>query len=93
MWMVRRRTSRPSALPERVADRRIDLAGDLRDRDAVGDGQVELDVERLAEVDGDPRVAEPEPAEQALERPAGEARHPVRPERRRPHDIERRPGG
>jgi pyruvate/2-oxoglutarate dehydrogenase complex dihydrolipoamide acyltransferase (E2) component len=79
--------------PQRVADRRIDLAGDLRDRDPVGDRQIELDVERLAEVDGDPRMAEPEPAEQPVERTGGEAGHPVRPERRGPHDIEHGPAG
>ena len=32
-------------VPERVADRRIDLAGDLGDRQAVGDGDREVDRE------------------------------------------------
>ena len=79
--------------PERVADRRIDLAGDLGDRDTVGDGQVELDIERLAEVDVDARVAEPEPAEQAVDGLAGEAGDAVRPERGGAHDVDDGPAG
>ena len=47
----------------------------------------------VAEVDGDPRVAEAEPAEQSVERPAGEAGHAVRTERRGPHDVEHGPAG
>ena len=34
-------------VPERVAHGRLDLAGDLRDREAVGDGQREVDGEPL----------------------------------------------
>ena len=55
-------------MPERVADCRIDLAGDLRDRDAVRDGQVEVDVDGRAEVDVDPGLDETEPPEKALVR-------------------------
>ena len=53
--------------PKRVAHRRIDLAGDLGDRDAVGHGQVELDLEPVVEAEVDPRLAQAEPAEEALE--------------------------
>ena len=79
--------------PQRIADGRIDLACDLRDRDSVGDRQIELDVERLTEVDGDPGVSEPEPTKQPVERPAGESGHAVRPECRGPNDIEHGPAG
>ena len=72
----------------RVADRRIDLPRDLGDRDPVGDGQVELDVEAVAEVDGDPRLGQPEPAEEPVERAAGEARDAVRAERRGPDEVD-----
>ena len=61
---------------DRVADGRIDLARDLGDRDAVGDREIELDVERGAEVDVDPRLGETEARQQALVRPAA---NPVTP--------------
>jgi len=79
--------------PKRIADRGIHLARDLRHRDTVGDGQLELDVERLPEVDADPRVAEPEPAEHALERLGGEASDAVRTQRGRAHDVDDGPPG
>ena len=46
-----------------------------------------------AEVDVDPRMTEPEPAEQPIERPAGEAGDAVRPQRGRAHDVEDGPAG
>ena len=55
---------------QRVTDRRVDLAGDLGDRNAVRDGQVEVDVDRVAEMDGDARLGEPDPFEEALVRAA-----------------------
>src|SRR3954469_1897570 len=78
---------------QRIPDRRVDLPGDLSDRDTVGDREVELDIEHLAEVDGDPRLADSEPAEQPIERTAGEAGHAIRPERRGPHDVRHGPAG
>ena len=76
--------------PDRVADRRIDLAGDLGDRHAVGDRQVEVDGEaRRATVErADPGLGEPEPFEEAGDEPAGEAGHPIGTQRRGPDDID-----
>ena len=88
MWIVTRPTSRPSACRSAVADRRIDLAGDLRDRDAEGDGQVELDVDRVAEMDGDARLGESETPEQALVRSRREPDDAVRAERRRADEVD-----
>ena len=62
---------------ECVADRGVDLARHLGDRHAIGDGQIELDVEGLPEVDDDPRVREAESTEESLERAPGEARDAV----------------
>jgi len=76
-----------------VADRRIDLARDLRDRDAERDRQVELDVDRVAKMDGDPRLSEAEPFEEPLVRSRREADDAVRSERRRADEGRSRPGG
>ena len=83
----------PEGSSDRVADRGLDLAGDLRDRHAVGDRQVQLDLKRVPRRTRMPGLAESEPAEKSLERPAGEAGHAVRAERRPSGPDRRRPGG
>ena len=79
--------------PKRVADRGIHLARDLRHRDTVGDGQLELDVERLPEVEADPRVAEPEPGEQPIDGRRREPGDAVRTQRGRAHYVDDGPPG
>ena len=81
----------PECRPDRVADREIDLARDLADRQAVGDAQVHADPER-AVGDGDAQAAGPllDPAEDAVCPVAGEARDAVRPERHATHDVDDR---
>ena len=78
---------------DRVADGRIDLAGDLRDGHAERDGQVEVDVDRVAEADRDARLGESEPLEQPLVRARREPGHAVRSERRACGRGRSRPGG
>ena len=91
MWIGQPADLATERVADRVADGRIDLAGDLGDRDAVRDGQVEVDVDGFAEVDGDPRLGEPEPLEEALVRAARQSpsrrttrASPSAPGRRRP---------
>ena len=90
-WIVSRRDLAVERVAERVADRRVDLAGDLGDRHAVGDGEVELDRRSAGRRGGRamPGLAEPEPLEErARARPPAKPGHAVRPERRRPHDVD-----
>ena len=88
MWIVRRPTSRPTARRSAVADRRVDLAGDLGDRHAERHGQVELDIDLRAEVDGDAGMGQPEAFQEALVRAGREPGDAVRSERRRSHDVD-----
>ena len=62
-------------VPERVADRRLDLAGDLGDGQAVRDGELEVDRQLVADLEVEARLGEPEP----LEEPAARARRPRSP--------------
>src|SRR5215207_9784924 len=73
-----------------IADRRVDLARHLGDRHAVGDRQVELDLERGSERHPQPARAEPQPLADAPQEPAAEPGHPVRAERRGPDDVDDR---
>src|SRR4029077_3077418 len=80
-------------VPDRIADGRIDLPGDLGDGYSVRDGQAELDVDRLAEADRDPRLRQPEPLEQPLVRTRREPGDAVRPEGRGADEIGHGLGG
>ena len=65
------------------ADGRLDLAGDLGDRDAVGDGEVEVDRERGSISTRRPGCARPDPLQDAPDgATAGEAVTPYGAERR-----------
>jgi hypothetical protein len=74
-------------LPDGIADRGIDLAGDLGYRDTEGDGDVQLDVDPVIDADGDAGRGETEPFDQATDRSAGESCDTVRTKGRRPDDI------
>jgi hypothetical protein len=73
--------------PADLADRGIDLAGDLGYRDTEGDGDVQLDVDPVIDADGDAGRGETEPFDQATDRSAGESCDTVRTKGRRPDDI------
>src|SRR6185369_13251772 len=84
-------------VPERVANGRVDLAGDFRDRQPIGDGDREVDREVrpgaairgvLAERDVDPGLAQAEPLLDSSDPTAGEAGHAVAPERGHAHDVD-----
>ena len=75
------------SLPDGIADRGIDLAGDLGYRDTKRDGDVQLDVDPVIDADGDSGRSETEPLDQATDRSAGESCDAVRTKGRRPDDI------
>ena len=79
--------------PDRVADVGVDLAGDLGDRHAQGDVEVELEVEPVVEAQPEAGPAEVQAVEEAGDGPAGEAGDAVRSERRIPDDIDDRATG
>ena len=79
----------PERRPDRVSDRVIHLSRDLRDRQAVGDPEVQPDRERPAR-DGDAQAAGAllDPAQHSIGPVAGEAGDAVRPERDAAHDVD-----
>ena len=73
---------------ERVANRRVDLARDLRDRQAVGDAQVQVDGQRVADLQAQARGRDAEAPQQPADRAtAREARHAVRGQRRASDEV------
>ena len=86
-WIVIRPTSLIERRRTAVADRRVDLAGDLGDRDAEGDRDVELDLDAVVDAHGQAGRAEAEAFDQATDRSAGESGDAVRTEGRRPDDV------
>ena len=74
-------------LPDGIADRGIDLAGDLGDRDAECHGDIELDLDAVVDGDGQSGRGEAESFDQTTDGSAGEPGHAVRTEGRRPDDI------
>ena len=73
---------------QRVAHRALDLARDLGDREAVRDGQLEVDRERVADLEVEARVREAEPLEEPPDRAtAGEPGHAVHRHGRRAHEV------
>ena len=79
--------------PDRVADGRVDLAGDLGDRDAQGDGQVQLDLDAVIEADGEPGLPEAEARDEARHRTAGEPGDSVRAQGGGADDVDERTTG
>ena len=79
---------------DRVAHRGLDLARDLGDRQAVGDVEVEVDRQRLADLEPQPGMGDAQPLQQPSQgAAAGEARDAVRGQRRRAHQVaDRAPG-
>ena len=51
--------------PDRVADRRVHLAGDLRDGDPESDRQVELELDAIVEADREAGLPEAESRDEA----------------------------
>ena len=94
MWIDQAADLEAERVAKRVADGRVDLARDLRDRDAEGDRQVEVDVDAVAEADRRARAARDRAARGgARAGVAGETGHPVGAERRRSGRCPPRPGG
>ena len=79
------------AAPDRVADRRIDLPGDLGDRDAQGDIEVEFKIETVLEAHAQAWVSEVEAVEESADGTAREARDAIGSKGRIPNDIDDRP--
>ena len=63
--------------PDGVANRRINLTRDLRDRQAIGDGHVELDDDLGIEADPEAALAQPERTDQPRNWSATKARHAI----------------
>src|SRR6478735_11455669 len=55
---------------ERVADRRLDLSGDLGDGQPVRDGELEVDRQLVADLEAEARLGDAETLEEAARRPA-----------------------
>src|SRR5262245_56212857 len=77
----------PDGAVDRIADGRIDLAGDLRDRDAERDVEVEGDVDAARDPDGQARLHETGPTEEPLDGSACEPGDAVRTEGGRPDHV------
>ncbi len=63
--------------PQRESDGTVDLAGDFRDGSPEGDGQVQLDVDVLAQPDRDPWPGQPETSQEPFVRTCREARDAI----------------
>ncbi len=72
---------------DRVPDRGIDLPRDLRDGQAVGDGQLQLDVEAALQFEPKAGPSKAERLEDAAGKTASEAGHAIRAERRGTDDV------
>ena len=84
----------PERLADLVADGRVDLPRDLRDRQAVGDREADVELEAPVEADPDPAAAHPEGGEEpAADVAPAEARHAVRAERCGSDEVDDRAAG